>query len=69
MSHRKGKPCPACAGTGEVCCETWAELRAGARDDLEFNELGIPLWPLSRHLEMPYCPFCGESFDRIGRNS
>jgi hypothetical protein len=61
------KTCPACAGTGAVCCETWAEVRAGAGEDLEFGELGIPLWPLSRHLEMPHCPFCGKSFDRIGR--
>ena len=54
--------CPACAGTGKVCCETWAEVRAGAGEDLEFNELGIPLWPLVRSLEMARCPFCGHGF-------
>jgi len=65
--NRRREKCPGCNGEGKVCCKTWAEVRAGAGDDLEFNELGIPLWPLSRGLEMSRCPWCGSEFKVRGR--
>src|ERR1700733_1634656 len=46
--------CPACNGDGVVCCETWAEVKAGSCD-LEFSGVGVPLWPLGQYLEMSYC--------------
>jgi len=64
MPKKKRLPvkCPGCDGAGSVCCKTWAEVRASAGPDLEFNELGIPLWPLTMGLEMPKCPWCGARF-------
>lgn len=61
-SLKTGKPCPACVGKGLVCCETWAYARLSSGADFEFNELGMPLWPFVRELEMPLCPFCGQRF-------
>ena len=57
--------CPACAGRGQVCCSTWAMVRAHADEDLSFNSLGMPLWPLLPSLEIPYCPFCRKTFKPI----
>lgn len=65
MSRKPKKrcACPACNGRGEVCCPTWALVRAHAGDDLEVNKLGLPLWPLLPSLEMSRCPFCGRVFE------
>ena len=72
MSRRKGawrQACPACDGRGEVCCVTWAEVRATAGDDLKFSGVGLPLWPLSLNTECTWCPFCGTKFTPSGRSS
>ena len=68
-SPRQGLPrlkqrplCPACEGLGSVCCEAWALAKLDSAGDLEFSGLSMPLWPLSRLLEMNYCPFCGAGF-------
>lgn len=54
--------CSACDGEGRVCCGSWAMIRTSSGPDLEFNDLGMPLWPLAHDLEMPHCPFCGQAF-------
>lgn len=54
--------CPACVGKGSVCCQTWAY--ACLNGDQDFNELGIPLWPLISDLELAFCPFCGKRFEK-----
>ena len=69
MSGKLLKICPACDGRGQVCCETWAMVRVNADDDLEFNDLGMPLWPLASGLEMAYCPFCGKRFEPRARST
>lgn len=57
-------PCPACAGTGAVCCATWAEVGARAGEDLRLNVSGLPEWPLLPGWEMNFCPFCARGFAR-----
>jgi hypothetical protein len=72
-THRTGRGrqaiCAACAGKGTVCCHTWAMVRVNADTDLQFNALGMTLWPLSSNLEMVHCPFCGRRFEPKARRT
>lgn len=54
--------CLSCKGTGHVCCQTWAEARLRAGEDLSLSPLGLPEWPLLEAWELNFCPFCGERF-------
>lgn len=67
LKKRPCHVCPACDGKGSVCCVTWAEVRADAGQDLKFSDVGLPLWPLGRGLELPRCPWCGEKFQAFGK--